>query len=211
MDLSATPAASTGLPDPTTLRRAERFALMLRPAKLVGESGEFLCVVRDVSITGVRLRLFHALPRESRFALELSNGDFYFIEKVWQRDDQAGFRFSAPVDVSRFIAEPSIWPRRPLRVKVDVPALVVAQGSSVQARIRDLSLQGARIETDRLLALGQPLVLRADGLPDLEATVCWRSLPGYGLALQRRFGLDELARLLPEIGLRPHAPEAMRI
>ena len=34
------------------MRGAERFALLIRTAKLVSESGEFLCVVRDVSASG---------------------------------------------------------------------------------------------------------------------------------------------------------------
>ena len=46
------------------MRGAQRFTLLIRTAKLVCESGEYLCVIRDVSSTGVRLRLFHDLPAD---------------------------------------------------------------------------------------------------------------------------------------------------
>ena len=45
------------------MRGAQRFTLLIRTAKLVSETGEFLCIIRDVSATGLRLRLFHDLPR----------------------------------------------------------------------------------------------------------------------------------------------------
>jgi hypothetical protein len=93
------------------MRGAQRFTLLIRTAKLVCESGEFICVVRDVSETGVRVRLFHDLPVDRRMALELGNGEVYFIEKVWERDSLAGFQFSAPIDVQGFIAEVSPYPR----------------------------------------------------------------------------------------------------
>jgi hypothetical protein len=43
-------------------RGAARSSLMFRTAKILCESGEYVCVVRDVSATGARLRLFHAAP-----------------------------------------------------------------------------------------------------------------------------------------------------
>ena len=70
--------------DPVTdLRDAPRFSLVIRTAKLICRSGEYPCVVRDVSATGVRVRLFDALPPDSHLALELANGERYAMERVW--------------------------------------------------------------------------------------------------------------------------------
>ena len=61
------------LPLPTgELREADRSALLLRVAKLICQSGEYVCLVRDVSWTGLRLRLFHALPDERFVFLQLA-------------------------------------------------------------------------------------------------------------------------------------------
>ena len=182
-------------------RGAQRFNLLIRTAKLACETGEFLCVIRDVSATGVRLKLFHHLPPDRHLALELGNGEVYFVERVWERDGHAGFRFSAPIDVESFIAEVSPFPRRPVRLRLQIPATVTALGVQADAVIRDLSQRGAGIETGRLLAKGQPLTLDAPGMPQVTARVAWRNGRFYGLAFERVFTLEELARLSASLQL----------
>ena len=63
----AAPAPSTG-----EHRAATRYTPLIRTAKITGEAGEFLCVVSDISATGVSVRLFHPLPRDG--ALKLWRG-----------------------------------------------------------------------------------------------------------------------------------------
>ncbi|MFN9375472.1 MAG: PilZ domain-containing protein, partial [Novosphingobium sp.] len=74
------------------LRAAPCISLMLRAAKLVRPAGEFLCILRDVSATGLKARLFHALPQDGPLALELGTGERHPIEPVWERDRHVGFR-----------------------------------------------------------------------------------------------------------------------
>ncbi len=44
-------------------RSDARFTSLIRAAKLVTSQGEFICVIRDVSATGISLRTFHAAAR----------------------------------------------------------------------------------------------------------------------------------------------------
>jgi hypothetical protein len=178
-----------------TRRAEQRFTLMLRTAKLVGENGEFLCVIRDVSASGVRLRLFYPLPHEPRLALELSNGTHYFVETVWEKNGEAGFRFAAPIDVGAFMAEASPYPKRPIRLRTSLPATVSSHGTAAPAVLHDISQRGAGIETGSLLALDQLIRLEAAGLPPTYAKVRWRNHPHYGLIFEQTFRLDELGRL----------------
>lgn len=177
------------------MRGAQRFTLLIRTAKLVTESGEYFCIIRDVSATGVRLRLFHDLPADGRMALELANGEVYFIERVWERDSHAGFRFAAAIDVEAFIAEVSPYPRRQPRLRMQFPAVISADGQASVASVRDLSPQGARIETSRFLAIGQRIKLEGEGFPPTIANVRWRSGPDYGLVFEQVFTLETVARL----------------
>ena len=175
------------------LRAAARSSLMCRTAKILCESGEYVCVVRDVSETGTRLRLFHVPPPDRHLFLELANGDRYAMERVWMRDGDVGFRFSCAIDVERFIAEPSPYPRRPIRLKLQRPADILADGVTVPAVLLDLSQQGARIEAGRKFALEQKLWLAVDGQPERFGCVRWRTGYTHGLVLQQSFRLDELA------------------
>lgn len=183
-------------PDFSDLRAAPRFSLLIRSAKLVYETGEYICIVRDVSASGARLRLFHRLPAEPRVTLELATGETFGLERVWESDDHAGFRFVDPIDVHRFIAEAGPYPKRPLRLRLDFTAKITADGEPFQAAIRDLSREGARIDTDEKLAIGQKVKIEAKGLPPLTAIVCWRQVPAYGLSFQQSFTFEELAKLV---------------
>jgi len=190
------------------MRGAQRYTLLIRTAKLVCESGEFLCIIRDVSETGVRLRLFHDLPRDMRMALELSNGEHYFIERVWERDSHAGFRFAAPIDVHAFIAEVSPYPRRQMRLRMEFPVLLTVDGQVNAATVCDLSTQGARVECSRFLAIGQRVKLNGDRFPLNMAKVCWRSGNTYGLAFEQVFTLEALAVMAAELQHVGSAPAA---
>ncbi len=177
------------------LREAPRFALLIRTAKLISASGEYVCVVRDVSATGVKVRLFHPLPQQPVLTLELANGDRYPVERVWESGGDAGLRFTAPVAVADLVTEAGAFRKRPVRLRLQLAALISVQGNSSTAVVRDLSQQGARIESTRHLAMDQQLRLEIARMAPIFVKVRWRRHPAYGLVLQQTFQLDELARL----------------
>jgi hypothetical protein len=188
------------------LRAAPRSSLMCRTGKILCESGEYVCVVRDVSATGAKLRLFHAAPPEAHVFLELANGDRYAMERVWVQGDHAGFRFSCTIDVDRFIAEPSLYPRRPVRLNLHRAADLTADGVVSPVVLLDLSQQGARIEAGRKFALEQKLWLTVENQPARFGCVRWRRGYTHGLVLQQSLGLEQLAQYA--LALQPFAPGA---
>jgi len=175
-------------------RVAPRFALMLRSAKLIADGAEYLCITRDVSETGLKLRLFHPLPQAGSLQLETASGARYPMELVWESGGEAGFRFLRPIDVDGFIAEGGPFPKRPVRLKVSHPAVLESGGQGIAATILDISRQGARVETAARLAIGQKLRIRARELPAFDAVVCWRREPHYGLVFGQIMTLEELAQ-----------------
>jgi hypothetical protein len=180
--------------DGDELRAAPRFTLLLRTAKLIAAVGEYLCVVRDVSSTGISVRTFHPLP-DGQLVLELPNGDRHPLEKVWENDGAAGFRFSGEVDVTRLIEGKGRFPKRGVRLHMELPATLGTLGGLHDAVVRNLSQQGARIETRNRLALDQRVQLELKGLPAIRAVVRWRKDNEYGLAFVDTFQFAELARL----------------
>jgi len=183
-------------------RTSPRFTLLIRTAKLINSRGEFLCILRDASSTGVSVRTFHKLAPERRMLLEMPNGDRHEIETVWERDGAAGFRFTQPIDTQRIIEGRSRFSRRPVRLRLQVPAVLTSNGRSFAAVVRNISQQGARIQCRELLALEQKLRLDADGLPSIQAKVRWRRGEEYGLVFEDTFQFAELAQLANELQAR---------
>ncbi len=191
------------------LRIAPRLSLTLRAAKLVSPCGEILCILRDISATGIKLRLFHPFPANERYALELGNGDRHFLAKVWERDGHAGFQFSeGPIDVAGMLDATPRFPRRQIRLRLDLPAQLSFKGSNQIALLRDISQQGALIESSPPLALGQELRLETAGLPELVAKIRWRRKAAHGLVFEQAFRLDELARIAAAIQANRPEPAA---
>lgn len=176
-------------------RVAPRFALLIRSAKLTSPEGEFLCVVRDASETGVSVRLFHPLPPELPLTLEMPNGDRHEVERVWEEEGRAGFRFCEQTDIARIVEGPSEFARRAVRVKLEVPCELVVDGRRVSAVVRNLSQSGALIHSTERLSLIQRVKLRASSMPEIAAKVRWRRGDNYGLSFEDTFQFTELAAL----------------
>ena len=186
------------------LRAAPRISLMLRAAKLVSPAGVFLCILRDVSATGLKARLFHALPQDGPLALELGTGERHPIEPVWERDRHVGFRFTnSPIDLSALVEEAGRFPKRQLRLKLDLPIDLMVGDMALVGQLRDLSLHGALVELDHFLALRQLVKIGGGPFPVRHARVRWRKGNAHGLVFHEGFTLSELALLVERLQKPP--------
>lgn len=196
-------------------RTAPRFILLIRAAKLVCEVGEFVCVIRDVSDTGISVRLFHALPAAEQLALHMPAGGVYPMTAVWQREPEAGFCFTEPVDVGSLINEASAYPKRGLRLALEFPVTLTTLTQRSSAVVRNFSQQGALIESDALLAIDQNLRIEAGEvareLSGIRAKVRWRRGTRYGVVFDDTFTLGDFAKVAaglqaPELVAGPAQP-----
>ena len=177
-------------------RAAPRFTVLIRAAKLISPEGEFLCVIRDVSESGLSARIFHPLPDCGAMMIELQNGDRYEADLVWQEEDRAGFRFRRPVDVARVVEVPSHFTKRAIRLNLNAEAEIIASLQIIPVKIHDISQQGAKLETAQHFSIDQRVKLRADGLRETEAKVRWRREGMCGLIFEETFQFGELARII---------------
>ena len=176
-------------------RAGPRVMLLIRPAKIVTADGEYICVIRDVSANGASVRMFHALPPCDKAVLYTEAGHAIEVEQVWVNGSNAGFRFAEPVDVALLLADHGRFPKRKLRLDIELPAVVSLLDGEHDAVVRNLSQQGARIECGRRMAIEQIVRLRAEDLPEVRAKVRWRRGYEYGLVFEDTFMLDEFAAL----------------
>jgi hypothetical protein len=186
-------------------RAAPRSSLMLRTAKVVCQSGEYLCLVRDVSASGAGLRFFHAVPPEARIFLELANGQIHPIERVWARETEAGYRFAAEIDVAEFIAERGDHASRPIRLRLERPALVTVAGADCPATLIDISRTGARLDADHAWPLRAFVRIELAGLPVRYGHIRWRQGTAHGIVFQNVMPLGDLALHL--LTLQPFAEQ----
>lgn len=182
--------------DPAELRRAPRFTVLIRAAKLISPAGEYLCVIRDVSESGLSARIFHELIDSGPVMIELQNGDQYEADLVWQDEDRAGFRFRQPVNVARIVEVPSRFAKRAIRLNLTAPAEVLASLQILPVKIHDISQQGAKIASDHHFSIDQRVKLRAEGMREIEAKVRWRRGGMCGLIFEETFQFGELARIV---------------
>ena len=185
------------------LRAAPRFTLLIRAATLVTASGEFVCVLRDVSETGVSVRLFHRPPTGNPVELHMPGGEIYQLRLVWERNQEAGYEFAAPVDVARLINEAGQYPKRGLRLGVAFPIKIRTLAGIHDGVVENLSQQGARFECETLFAIDQSLHLESSAAGadffDIRAKVRWRREREYGVVFDDTKSLPEFARLAARI------------
>lgn len=177
------------------LRDAPRYALLIRAAKLRCPEGEFLCIVRDASATGVSIRLFHPLPERDRLMLELQNGDSHELELVWQEGDRAGLKFTAEADIARIVECPSRFAKRAIRINLAAEGTLANLTMSEPVTIHDISQQGAKLTSASRFAIDQRVRLSAPGLPEVNAKIRWRDGASYGLVFEDTLQFGDLARI----------------
>lgn len=185
--------------DGSDLRVAPRFTLLIRTAKLICSAGEYLCIIRDASSSGISIRTFHPLPKQKQLILELPNGDQHAIERVWEENGSAGFRFPVEVDIDRLLHNKSRFPKRAVRLKLQLPALVSCHGRTAGVVLHNISQQGAQLNSPLYMSIDQKLRLEADNLPIIQARVRWRKGSDYGLVFDDTFQFAELARLAAQL------------
>lgn len=177
-------------------RGASRFTILIRAAKLIDGDRDYLCVIRDVSAKGVKLRLYNDIPPGRPFTLELANGEQFAVEQVWARDGFAGFRFPDPVELERLIeVHRGPYPNRKLRLRTRIEGQLFAGGEGQPVQVVNISQQGAAVVCDQFLALDQLVRLECRGLPVIYAKVRWRRQPDYGLIFEQTLAFDDLAKL----------------
>ena len=189
------------------VRQTARTSLLIRPVKLIADEGEFLCVIRDVSESGMSLRSFHPLPELQNAQVEMQTGERIAAKLVWRRDREAGFQFSSTVDVKALVNELGKYPKRPLRFDFEIPIVLCRAGERVRSQVADISQQGAKVHSPAIIAIGEQVRIESDYFPDLIAKVCWRRGETYGLVFENRFSMHEFA----DMAARMQCPELVQL
>lgn len=170
-----------------------RKAQMLRTAKVVCETGEYLCLIRELSQIGLSLKFLHEAPGDHRLILQLTNGLTYPIERVWTGRQQAGYRFASEIDPAEFVSEATPHEVRPVRLSLSAPAIITDGRVVTNVTLKDLSREGAQFESDAAHPVGTLVSFEVFGLPQRLGEVRWKNDELYGMRFQHPLTLQQLA------------------
>jgi hypothetical protein len=191
------------VPAPPERRGEERQTTLLRVGKLVTEGDERLCMIRNISSAGAMLKLYQPIAVGAAVAVEIAPDCPVTATVIWTQDELAGIGFDAPIDVVAALrAERQEGPSRRVartpRLQVRRPALMHTDDIERDVILCDLSLQGAKIETDADLAYNTEVALFIDGLPPLSGRIRWCHDDRAGLEFDIPVQMDVLALWMSE-------------
>jgi len=197
--LSAIRPESYGQPAPTDDggledRAAPRFRTLLQSARLIGENSQSLCIVRDVSETGMKVRLFGTVAVDDRVCVEFKGGRTVFASIKWIEDRFAGLAFETPIDLQKIFdtAQPDYSYRAP-RLEIDATATVTFGRVKMPMTILDISTSGIKLLGGDALIRGEAVAIEIEGLVKSNAVVKWKASDLVGLELEHPIPVERLA------------------
>lgn len=184
----------SNLPD-SEEQLSARKSMMLRTAKVVCQTGEYVCLIRDISEGAISLSFLHEAPREDRIILQLTNGHTYPILRIWSVKRQAGYNFSSDVALAHFFRIESGFEHRPIRLNIAAQGRITDGRALSHVQLLDISCGGAKLESETTLPVDRLISFDALGLPQRLGQVRWQSEHRYGLQFQHPLSIRELATM----------------
>jgi hypothetical protein len=194
--------ASISLPADHCLERerrsAKRHVALLRVALLHASGSKDLCVVRNVSATGLSARAYRKFSIGEQVQIEFRSGELLSGAVVWERDWEIGIAFPQAIDVtavlaSRWITE--MGRRRNLpRIEINCPGRLKTGLGSREVMLQDISQGGARVEVKGAAVDGSHVVLTLPDLPPLAGVARWAGGTEVGISFNECISFERLAR-----------------
>lgn len=172
---------------------AQRASMRLRRAKLVCQSGEYLCLIRDVSEIGIGLGFCHTVPPEPRVLLQLANALTFPVERVWTGQRQAGYRFARQITLSELTCEQSPFPSRALRLQFSAPVRIQDRQHIHDTRLLDLSCEGAKLASKGQHETGRLISFELSDMEPQLAQIRWSESGTFGVRFHHPLTTEELA------------------
>jgi PilZ domain len=188
--------------DEADRRQHARNMRVMRVARLAAPDlhTEGLGMVRDVSPGGMMIDAHFDLELGQTVSIALLDDQELTGTVVWKEGSMIGVSFAHEVPVDQILAKPSAQPdgkrarlprfavQRLVRLKLDA--------AMVDAMLHDVSQRGAKLQCEGKLRVHNNILVRADGLRAVAATVKWRASDMLGVEFHRLLPVSELEQWL---------------
>lgn len=197
------PGSSAVRVDQADRRQSERTYTVFRVARLILPEGDQLGIVRNISEHGIMLELQARISVGDRVTLDLGEGHRLVGDVRWCDAAAAGLSFIEPINVAGVLGKAAAGaddadgkvPRLP-RVRTDSPAEITLATCTAPARVVNISIGGACVETDAPVAPHQQIALTIPSLPTKVGTVRWRRGKLAGIVFGRPLSVQTLMEWL---------------
>jgi hypothetical protein len=182
----------------TERRGQERHTTLLRVALLHAGGVQDICVVKNISSTGLSTRVYTKLAIGESVQIEFRSGELLTGSVVWARDREVGISFRTAIDVNAVLAGrwvTEIGRARNLpRIQVACQGQLRTGSGSRSVLLRDISQAGARLCLETPDAPTGAVVLSLPGLPPVAGVVRWVGGNDLGVSFNEHIAFDLLAR-----------------
>lgn len=178
-------------------RKEARYTLILRVGVLEQRGRSSMCLVKNISSTGVQVKVYVRPIANSEVTIRVADEPAVRGHLVWFKDGIAGISFDEELDAAALLrVQQKLKPNRRRaipRVAVDAVATLRAGGQTSRAEVCDISSVGARVRTRTTLVPGDRATAAIDGLPPTAAYVRWVEGEECGLAFETPIPLQVIA------------------
>ena len=185
-------------PSPQGDRRGDdRHLTLFRVGALIVDDRRELCLIKNISAGGLRLRRYCELRAGQRIAVELKSGQAIAGRVNWVEDSQAGIAFDQTIDVLAILATDDEGPK-PRMPRIETSAAVYVREGARTWRLAccDVSQGGLKLVAGGALTIAAEVVVTLPGLPPQPGVVRWIADAYAGIAFNRPLSLAELVTWL---------------
>jgi hypothetical protein len=208
---------STEVPRPSERRTSERLQAVLPVARLVTETANHFCRIKNISAGGLMAEAVAPIRVGERVRIELNSEQRLPGTVVWVRTGLVGIKFDSDVDLQDFITSGN----RQQNVRARPPRLEVSCGATVQigklyhkVEVHDISLGGMKVALNDWHCTGRSVIVTIESLRSFKGKVRWYKGGCAGIVFEKPLTFEELtkwmARRLEIASLRTGAWGARR-
>lgn len=175
-------------------RSGQRYMSVLQAGKLVTDTMQELCLIRNISSRGVMTEVFAPIETDTRVQIEFKAGALASGTVRWVQDGRAGIEFDEVIDVHEVLAPHNgrMAPRAP-RLNIDGMAKVRIGDAYERLQVLDISQGGIKVQCGRYMEPGLDAVVEIEGLPVRASVIRWVGNKYAGISFNRIMPLDQVA------------------
>jgi PilZ domain len=183
-------------------RQHARNMRVMRVARLAAPDlhTEGLGMVRDVSPGGMMIDAHFDLELGQTVSIALLDDQELTGTLVWKDGSMIGVSFAEEIPIDQILAKPSAQPdgKRARLPRFAVQRLVQLKldAATFDAMLHDVSQRGAKLRCEGKIRVHNNILVRADALRAVAATVKWRAGDMLGVEFHRLLPVSELEQWL---------------